>query len=288
MSWDVLQPPNQQAELDAGTLQYRDIGAGETLVFVHGVMVNGNLWQPVVTHLHKSFRCLVPDWPLGSHRLPFPASADLSPLGLCDLLIAFLDSQGIPRAILVGNDTGGAVCQLAVARYPERIKALVLTPSDAYEVFPPREFGFLSVAAKIPGLLAALSHAVQWPVVHRSRAGYGLLTESGFADDFARSFLAPSRNRAIRRDLRKAIRGVSNEYTLDASRSFGNFDQPVLIAWPEDNPVFSMELAHRLANDFPKSELVLFRDAYTYLPYDQPKGLADAIEAFISNQFGGV
>ncbi|MCH7600647.1 MAG: alpha/beta hydrolase [Myxococcales bacterium] len=288
MSWDVLQPPNQLAELDAGTLQYRDTGAGETLVFVHGVMVNGNLWQPAVSHLSQDFRCVVPDWPLGSHGLPFPSNADLSPPALCDLLPAFLDHLQLDQAILVGNDTGGAVCQLAVQRCPERIRSLVLTPSDAYEVFPPREFGFLAVAARSSSLMAALSHAVQWPIVHHSRAGYGLLTKAGFADDFVRSFLSPSREKDIRRDLQKAILGMSNEYTLAASRSFPHFQKPVLIAWPETNPVFPIALARRLAADFPDSELALIPDAYTYLPYDQPKLLADAIRTFVSSRFGGI
>ena len=44
---------------------------------------------------------------------------------------------------LVGNDTGGALCQLVVTRHPERIGRLVLTNCDAYDEFPPSMFKLL-------------------------------------------------------------------------------------------------------------------------------------------------
>ena len=36
-------------------------------MFVHGALVNGDLWRKVVPELAKDFRCITPDWPLGSH-----------------------------------------------------------------------------------------------------------------------------------------------------------------------------------------------------------------------------
>jgi len=32
-------------ELAPGTIRYRDVGRGEAIVFVHGLLVNGQLWR---------------------------------------------------------------------------------------------------------------------------------------------------------------------------------------------------------------------------------------------------
>ena len=57
-----------EVTLPQGTVRYRERGTGQPLVFVHGLLVNGDLWRKVVPELSKDFRCITPDWPLGSHE----------------------------------------------------------------------------------------------------------------------------------------------------------------------------------------------------------------------------
>lgn len=72
----------QEVSLPAGTIRYRDTGSGPPIVFVHGLLVHGGLWREVVPRLSDSHRCIVPDWPLGSHSMPMKRDADLSPAGV--------------------------------------------------------------------------------------------------------------------------------------------------------------------------------------------------------------
>jgi pimeloyl-ACP methyl ester carboxylesterase len=65
--------------LPGGTLDYFERGSGPALLFNHGWLANANLWRKVVDILCDEFRCLVLDLPLGSHRTPMDADADLSP-----------------------------------------------------------------------------------------------------------------------------------------------------------------------------------------------------------------
>ena len=69
------------------------------------------------------------------------------------LIADFIDALDLDDVTLVGNDTGGAICQLVVDRRPERLGRLVLTNCDAFENFPPRLFKPLVVAARVPGAL---------------------------------------------------------------------------------------------------------------------------------------
>ncbi len=74
-------------ELPQGDIGYRERGDGPPVLFVHGLLVNADLWRGVVPLVADAgYRCLAPDWPLGSHSCPMNRQADLSPPGLAHLL----------------------------------------------------------------------------------------------------------------------------------------------------------------------------------------------------------
>ena len=67
--------PARALELRQGRLHAHVTGEGPAIVFVHGVLVNGDLWRKVVPELSKDFRCIAPDLPLGSHSRPLAPDA---------------------------------------------------------------------------------------------------------------------------------------------------------------------------------------------------------------------
>src|SRR5687768_11003031 len=133
----------QRIELASGPIEYRDVGSGPPVVFVHGLFTDGGLLRDVVPLLTASRRCIVPTWPLGSHRLPMRTAVDLSPPAVAALVAELLVALDLRDVTLVGNDSGGAVSQLVAARHGERLGRLVLTNCDALEVFPPPGFAHL-------------------------------------------------------------------------------------------------------------------------------------------------
>jgi pimeloyl-ACP methyl ester carboxylesterase len=141
-------------ELSAGRIELREVGPpdGRPVLFVHGFLVDSTLWADVPERLAaQGLRCLVPTLPLGAHTRAMRAGADLSPRGVARLLLDLLDRLGIEQAVLVGNDTGGGLCQLVLDLAPERVSALVLTDCDAFDTFPPFPFDWLFRAARHPG-----------------------------------------------------------------------------------------------------------------------------------------
>jgi pimeloyl-ACP methyl ester carboxylesterase len=161
--------------LSQGTVHYRDAGQGPVAVFVHGVLVDGRVWEPVVERLPGELRCVVPDLPLGSHRTPMRRDADLSPTGLARLIADLIAALDLEDVTLVGNDTGGALCQLVAGRHPERLARLVLTPCDAFESFPPKAFRGLVLAARAHLLTVGLQ-PVRLRRLRRLPLAYGWLT----------------------------------------------------------------------------------------------------------------
>jgi len=58
-----------EVTLPAGRVRYRERGEGPPVVYVHGLLVNADLWRAVVPPVAAAgFRCIAPDWPLGAHE----------------------------------------------------------------------------------------------------------------------------------------------------------------------------------------------------------------------------
>jgi len=268
--------------LPQGIVHYRDEGEGPTLVFVHGALVNGRLWEPVVDRLSAHARCIVPDLPLGSHPVAMNKEADLTPHGLARLIADFIAALALEDVTLVGNDTGGALCQLVAARHPERLGRLVLTNCDAYDVFPPALFKPLFYAAQLPGFVRAIAQPLRIGALRDSPIAFGWLAKHGIPAEITRSWLEPVlSSRGVRRDVRKLFRGVTPRLTQEAAARFGEFDRPVLVAWAPEKDFFPVEYGERLARDFPRGRLERIEDSWTFVPEDQPERLAQLIAEFV-------
>ena len=271
-----------EAHLSQGTIRYREDGTGEPLLFVHGVVVNGDLWRKVVPRLSKDFRCIVPDWPLGSHEIPMAADADLSPPGLAKLVVDFMDALGLEAVTLVGNDTGGAVCQMVAAEHPDRVARLVLTSCDIYDRFPPPVFKPLAKLVKMPGALWLIGQSLRPRFAQRSPLAFGWVTKRLPEKAVVDSYLAPGRaSRGVRRDLGKVFGSVDARYTIEAAEKLESFDKPILLAWAEEDKLFPLEYAQRFAAAVPDGTLEVIPDSYTFIAEDQPERLADAIATFV-------
>src|SRR4051794_34831253 len=159
--------------LSSGPLDVWRRGDGPPVVFTHGWLTNANLWRHVVDRLAGRFACHVLDLPLGGHRTPMDERADLSPEGCGALIAEALDVLELHDVTLVGNDSGGAYSQIAVAARPERVGRLVLNSCETpYDAFPPPPFDGLPDAARDPGVLGQLLSALEDREVRRAPAAF--------------------------------------------------------------------------------------------------------------------
>jgi pimeloyl-ACP methyl ester carboxylesterase len=272
----------REVSLPQGTLRYRERGQGEPLVFLHGLLVNGDLWRNVVPELAGSYRCITPDLPLGSHDVPMGAGANLTPPAVATMVRDFLDALGIERATLIANDTGGAISQLVTTEWPERVERLILTPCDCFDIFPPKMFSYLKLLASVPGGIWAMAQTTRSRSLRKSPMAFGWLAKRGIEEEAARSYFEPcQRSAAIRRDTAKACLGLDPRHTLEAARRFDRFPRPVLVVWALEEKLFPTTYAERLARAFPNAHLEMLADCYTFIPEDRPEELARVIREFV-------
>ena len=272
----------REVRLAQATVRYRDVGAGPPVVFVHGLLVNGLLWRKVVARLSPDFHCVALELPLGSHNLPIPDATDLGPPAVAELIADAIQALGLEDVTLVGNDTGGALCQMVVTSRPERIGRLVLTSCDYRDHFPPPLFAYFGPAARIPGALQFLLAPMRFRAPRRLPIAFGWLTNEPIDRESEDSYLYPAMyDPAARADVRKFLLGVDKSQTNAAADKLGRFTRPALIAWSGEDKAFPKSDAERLASDLGNARLEWIEGARTFSPEDQPERLAELIAGFV-------
>jgi pimeloyl-ACP methyl ester carboxylesterase len=269
----------KEIDLPAGRIRYREAGEGKPVVFVHGYLVDGRLWDGVVDNLSDRCRCLAPDWPIGAQQIAMNPDADLSPPGIAATIASFLEALDLDDVTIVGNDSGGAMSQVLVTRHPERIGRLVLTNCDTHENFPPGIFKTMPPLAKLPGGMRVL--AVPFRIGAVSRRAFKPFSRTPIPAELIASWMAPAQeDRGVMRDLKKVTGGMNKRYTVEAAEKLRGMDLPILLTWAPGDRLFPISYAERLAGEVPNARIVEIPGASTFVPIDQPERLAEEIAQF--------
>jgi pimeloyl-ACP methyl ester carboxylesterase len=275
-------------DLPHGTVNYRIVGPEDStsppVVFVHGFLADGALWSGVADLLAaRGVRSYAPDWPLGAHRIALRPDADQSPRGAATQILAWLDELDLTAVTLVGNDTGGALCQFLVDTDASRIGRLVLTNCDGFDVFPPTPFkpAFALLRNERRAKFLAGQMRPRW--LRHSWMGFGLLAKN-LPAELTRSWIEPARtDPGVRRDAVKFLRAVEPRELLDVSTRLGRFDGPVSIVWGTADHAFTTKLGKRLQQAFTAATFVPVPKSRTFVPLDAPTALADEIVAIAAS-----
>jgi pimeloyl-ACP methyl ester carboxylesterase len=269
----------KEIDLPAGRIRYREAGAGKPVVFVHGYLVDGRLWDGVVDRLSDRCRCIAPDWPIGAQQIAMKPDADLSPPGIAATIASFLEALDLKDVTIVGNDSGGAMSQVLVTRHPERIGRLVLTNCDTHENFPPGMFKALIPLAKLPGGMAAMALPFRSGAV--ARAAFKPFARTRIPDELIASWMEPGmKGSEVRRDLKKVTVGMNKRYTLEAAQKLRDSQLPILLTWARGDKYFPISYAERLASEAGNARIVEIPDSKTFVPIDQPQRLSEEIATF--------
>ena len=269
----------REIALPAGTVRYREAGEGRPVVFVHGYLVDGRLWDGVVDRLSDRCRCLAPDWPIGAQQVAMNPDADLTPYGIAATIASFLEALDLKDVTIVGNDSGGAMSQVLVTRHPERIGRLVLTNCDTHENFPPGIFKAMPPIAALPGGMALL--AAPFRIGALARAAFKPFSKSPIPAELVASWMAPGlHDPGVKRDAKKVTVGMNKRYTLEAAEKLRSSELPILLTWAPGDKFFPISYAQRLASEAGNAKIVEIPDSATFVPLDQPQRLADEIAGF--------
>jgi pimeloyl-ACP methyl ester carboxylesterase len=271
-----------QLALPQATIDYQEFGPQDSahppVVFVHGVLVDGQLWREVAEKLGRlGYRCIVPTLPLGSHTIPVNDATSLSLHGVAEIVNDVITALDLSEVTLVGSDTGGGICQLVIDAHPERIGRLVLTNCDAFDQCPPFPFNAAFGLLRGPRSIKALAGPMRLPALRNSPLGFGLLITRP-DNRMTAGWIAPCLNDTrICRDLAALLRQIAVTDLTDVATRLPRFDKPVTLVWGQGDVVFKPSLGRRLAAAFGNAKLIEVPGARTFVSLDEPDAVVDAI-----------
>ncbi len=136
---NAMEPPDamNSAQSSSALLYFTEHRSGPPLLLVHGLMVTGEMFDPVVEHFATRHRVIIPD--LRGHGrsrgLPPPYTA----AQLASDLSLLLGHLGIESTAVLGYSQGGAIAQQLVLDHPKRCAHLVLACTYAFNMVTFRE-----------------------------------------------------------------------------------------------------------------------------------------------------
>jgi pimeloyl-ACP methyl ester carboxylesterase len=213
---------------------------------------------------------------MGAHCAP-TNGADVSTRATVGRILELLDALDLRDVTLVGNDTGGGLCLATIGASHSavsRIARLVLTNCDSYEHFPPEGFAKITqICAKKPKLGGFILKMLS---TGRGRRFFlkSVCTTPPSASTSAAIFECFGKNKAVVREAVAFSATIEPSVTLETAHAIPAFSKPVLIAWgDQDEALFPMSHAERLAADFSNAKLKVIPGAKAYVMVDKPKGL---------------
>ena len=115
-------------------IHVRSGGHGPAVVLLYGYGESGDMWIPLAAELAKDHQVIVPD--LRGLGLSAKPAGGFDKKTQADDVTAVMDALGAPKADVVAHDIGNMVAFQVAARYPQRVRKLVLIDAPVPGVGP--------------------------------------------------------------------------------------------------------------------------------------------------------
>lgn len=244
---------SKSVETPFGRISYSESGTGPVILFVHGVVMNKHLWRHQLSGLSDIRRCIAVDL-LAHGDTEIRPDQDVSVTANAHMLREFLDALQIDKVDLVGNDSGGGICQIFAALYPDRVRTLILTNCDTHDNWPPEAFRPFVDMVMAGGLKHALNAMLNDKSVYRSPGAFGPGYEQPerVSDQDIETYLRPLlRTEQRTRDLQRFVAAFDHRHTVVIEPLLQRLQAPTLIIWGTDDIYFPTMWAHWLAETIP-------------------------------------
>jgi pimeloyl-ACP methyl ester carboxylesterase len=282
---DVMLPEDRWFTHDGTRLHFLDWGSAGRfpLVLLHGGGLTAHTWDFAALMLRERYHVIALDQRGHgeSDRSPELASYEQDKFGyMLSDLEAFIDRLGYPRVALGGMSLGGATAARYAVRHPERVAALMTV--DIYpgilRIGPYRNGRQEVIFASFAEMLARAGEiyarqtpeTVRYDVLHNARR-----TEDGRwtwkEDRRPRPSGDPEEERAL-----------WERQATDLEEGLRTFAAPVLILRGGHSRILTPEHAERFLSLAPNGRLVTIPRAGHAIQSHNPRDLAHAIDAFLS------
>jgi 3-oxoadipate enol-lactonase len=274
-SWVCQSAPFMpKIKINGISIHYETHGEGpETIVFSHGLLWSGKMFESQIAVLRQRYRCLSFDFRGQGQTAVTHSGYDLETL--YHDTIALIAKLNAAPCHFVGVSMGGMIGLRVAVRKPGLIKSLALlaTSADAETEERKRRYRTLTLVAKLFGLRVVADKVM--PVMF----GRTFLNDPIRADlkrQWRDHFLS---NRRI--GLARAVSGVNDREPI--YDQINKITAPTLILMGDEDAAIPLERARRIHSQIPGSKLVIVPQAGHTPTVEEPAAVTDLLYEFISN-----
>ena len=247
------------------------------------MLLNNYLWRHQQEALSDIRRTIAVDL-LAHGKTEIGPGQDVSVTANAKMLAEFLDAMAIDKVDIVGNDSGGGICQIFSALYSERVRSLTLTNCDTHDNWPPVAFQPFVAMVKAGGLRKTLDAMLSDKAIYRSPDALGPAYEhpEKLLDDTIERYLRPLVATEQRtRDLERFVNAFDNKHTVAIEPKLKTLQAPTLIIWGTDDVYFDVKWSHWLSNTIPGTKRrVEFEGARIFFPEERPEDFNKELRDF--------
>lgn len=291
MNLDTLFPfKRNYLDLRGLKYHYLDEGTGEPVVMVHGNPSWSFYYRNLVTALSANNRCIVPDHiGCGLSDKPDDKNYEYTLENRIDDLEALLESLAVKDNItLVVHDWGGMIGMGYAARYPERIKRLVILNTSAFHIPEPKRFPMALWICRNTLLGTLLVRGLN---AFSSVASYIGVKRKPMAKEIRKAYVAPFNSWKNRISTLRFIQDIplfpnDKNYQLvsDIDKSLQHFQKvPTVICWGLKDFVFDKHFLDVWKEKMPHASVNEFADCGHYILEDASEQVIPLIETFMAD-----
>jgi pimeloyl-ACP methyl ester carboxylesterase len=118
----------EYAEINGLNLYYETHGSGPPMILLHGGLMSGETFGPVIGALAADHQVVLPD--LQGHGRTADIDRPIDVRLMADDIAALVDHLGLEKPDLVGYSLGGGVAFFTAVKYPEKIGKLVMVSAN--------------------------------------------------------------------------------------------------------------------------------------------------------------
>jgi pimeloyl-ACP methyl ester carboxylesterase len=204
---------------------------------------------------------------------------EITPTSQAEMLVEFLDVMKIKAADVVANDTGGEVAQLFVARYPQRVRSLLLSNCDVDANSPPPSFEPVLAAAQKGVLADSFGRLLADKNLARSSRGLGAFytDPANLTDETIDCYLSPLVSTPVRKtQLNSFAASLAHNPLVAIAPALRQCPVPVRMVWGTADTTFGVSWAEWLDKTFPHSRGVRrVEGAKLFFPEEMPDIFAE-------------
>jgi pimeloyl-ACP methyl ester carboxylesterase len=261
-------------------LRYLEVGSGPTLVLLHTMRTQLDLFQRVIPSLAGRYRVLAVDLPGHGHS-EIPATDYTAPF-FVGMVAGFLERLELEEAVLVGESIGGTIALGLAARRNPRVRAVVaINPYDydrgrGLQRVSPLSWLLLAVN-DVPVIGGTVARLRQYWIVKHILDG-GLHRERGLPPPLARELYGVGNRPGHPRAFASL---VHHWPSWEAEREgYGDIQVPVLLLYGEydwSRPDERTETARRI----PGAARHTVESAGHFLSFDAPEDVIPRVMEFV-------